>query len=104
MAHRTFRDERGREWDAWEVVPTAVERRMLLHASGAQVRTDRRRVHEARVVVPRELQKGWIAFQSGAERKRLAPIPSGWSDMTDAELMQLLKQAERRSRARRLIE
>jgi hypothetical protein len=104
MAHRTFRDDNGREWDAWEVVPTAVERRMLLHASAGGSRSDRRVRQEARLVVPHDLQKGWLAFQSGAERKRLTPIPRDWSEMSDAELIQLLKRAERRARARRLIE
>jgi hypothetical protein len=104
MAHRTFRDDNGRAWDAWEVIPTAVERRMLIHASAGPARSDRRRRKEARVVVPHDLQKGWLAFQSGVERKRLAPIPPGWSEMSDAELNHLLKHAERRARARRLIE
>jgi hypothetical protein len=103
MAHRTFRDENGSEWDAWEVVPTAVERRMSRHAVSRPA-NDRRRVQDVRVVVPLELQKGWLAFQCGAQRKRLAPIPAGWSEMSDAELKELLKRAERRARARRLIE
>lgn len=103
MAHRTFRDELGREWDVWEVVPTAVERRMAKAPPRASV-AERRRVQETRVVVPDSLQKGWLAFQSGSERRRLAPIPSEWDEMTDRELVELLNQADRRSRARRLIE
>lgn len=103
MAHRTFRDELGREWDVWEVVPTAVERRMARAAPRASA-IERRRAQETRVVVPDSLQKGWLAFQSGSERRRLAPIPKDWEDMTDAELVELLNQADRRSRARRLIE
>jgi hypothetical protein len=105
MAHRTFRDDSGREWDAWEVVPTAVERRISrrMLASSASSK-ERRQVADARVVVPPELQKGWLAFQSGTERRRLAPIPEGWSELSDTELIALLQRAERRSRARRLIE
>jgi hypothetical protein len=86
----------------WEVVPTAVERR-IAKASRARA-TERRRVQETRVVVPEQLQKGWLAFQSGKERRRLAPIPREWEEMTGEELLQLLNQADRRSRARRLIE
>ena len=102
MAHRTFRDEQGRQWDVWEVVPTAVERRMARSRrfSGAE----RRRHEEARVLVPDALQKGWLAFQSEAERRRLAPIPGQWEEMTNEELLVLLKKADRRSRARRLVE
>src|SRR3954454_10474706 len=101
MAHRTFRDESGREWDVWEVVPTAVERRISRHAPVTITSSpERRRAADVRVVVPAELQKGWLAFQSGTERKRLAPIPKGWSDLSEDALRALLQHAERRSRAR----
>lgn len=103
MAHRTFRDELGREWDVWEVVPTAVERRMAKPASRPPV-AERRKVQETRVVVPDTLQRGWLAFQSGKERRRLAPIPPDWEELTGSELIDLLNQADRRTRARRLIE
>ena len=65
---------------------------------------DRRKIQEARVLVPESLQKGWLAFQSGKERRRLAPIPQDWADMTSEELVQLLNRADQRSRTRRLIE
>ena len=104
MAHRTFRDEHGREWDAWEVVPTTVERRMARSSREVPVAADRRKIQEARVLVPESLQKGWLAFQSGKERRRLAPIPQDWADMTSEELVQLLNRADQRSRTRRLIE
>jgi hypothetical protein len=103
MAHRTFRDELGRAWDVWEVVPTAVERR-IARATSRAAAAERRRVQETRVVVPDALQKGWLAFQSGKERRRLAPIPKDWEEMTASELLDLLNSADRRSRARRLIE
>jgi hypothetical protein len=103
MAHRSFRDEKGREWDVWEVVPTAVERRMATSVARPPA-VDRRKVRESRVVVPDRLQKGWLAFQSGRERRRLAPIPKEWDEMTVAELLDLLNQADRRTKARRLIE
>jgi hypothetical protein len=104
MAHRTFRDEQGREWDAWEVVPTAVERRIARDGKSKGDIADRRRIQETRVVVPDELQRGWLAFQSGSERRRLTPIPDDWADMTSLELMELLGRADKRSRARRRIE
>jgi hypothetical protein len=103
MAHRSFRDELGREWDVWEVVPTALERRM---AKSVEIKglPDRRRIHEARVLVPEPLQKGWLAFQCAQERRRLTPIPEDWQDMTNDELLKLLHRADRRSRPRRLVE
>src|SRR4051812_47944252 len=101
MPHRSFHDDVGRAWDVWEVVPTAVERRLSQPASRPPD-VERRRVREARVVVPDRLQKGWLAFQCGWERRRLAPIPGDWDDMTASELVELLQQADRRIRGRRL--
>ena len=103
MAHRSFRDEIGREWDAWEVVPTAVERRIATSVARPP-NVERRRAQETRVLVPDRLQRGWLAFQSGRERRRVAPIPCDWEEMTGAELLELLHQADRRSKARRLVE
>jgi hypothetical protein len=103
MAHRTFRDESGRAWDVWEVVPTAVERRIARTVTRPAV-AERRRVHEPRVVVPERLQRGWLAFQCGRERRRLSPIPVDWEDMTARELAELLHQADRRVKTRRLVE
>ena len=97
MAHRTFRDDQGREWDAWEVVPTAVERRLARDGAIRKPSTERRKVQEARVLVPEDLERGWLAFQSGTERVRLAPIPNEWAEMTDEELVDLLSRATRRS-------
>ena len=87
----------------WDVVPTAVERRMAKPGTRPPG-LERRRVHETRVVVPDRLQKGWLAFQSGRERRRLSPIPGDWDEMTGAELVELLNQADRRIKARRLVE
>jgi hypothetical protein len=103
MPHRSFRDDVGREWDVWEVVPTAVERRIAATIP-RPVEVERRKVKEARVVVPERLQKGWLAFQSGWERRRLTPIPRDWGDMTASELVELLHQADRRVRGRRVAE
>ena len=102
MTHRSFHDEAGRAWDVWDVVPTAVERRIAQEAPRPPA-IERRKVRETRVVVPDRLQKGWLAFQSGGERRRLAPIPGDWDDMTVAELVDLLHHADRR-RARRSID
>ena len=85
------------------MVQTAVERR-ISQSMPLPKDVDRRKVRESRVVVPDRLQKGWLAFQSGRERRRLAPIPADWSEMTTRELVELLEQADRRTRRRRLVE
>jgi hypothetical protein len=84
-------------------VPTAVERRIARPVTRPPD-IERRKVKEARVVVPDRLQKGWLAFQSGWERRRLAPIPGDWDEMTAFELVELLHQADRRVRGRRVPE
>ena len=95
MTHRKIKDGDGRSWDVWEVYPSAVEQRMsgeypAMPAGGA---TKERR--EVRLLVPSALQQGWLAFQSGAERRRLAPIPENWTALDDAALIVLLCQADR---------
>ena len=53
MAHRTFKDSGGRDWEVWDVVPSQW--------------------------VGPTLDGGWLAFQSGEDRRRLAPLPIGIS-------------------------
>jgi hypothetical protein len=102
MSHRSFRDKQGRQWEAWEVVPTAVERRMARDGNlPGEVRQERRRVQETRVLVPKHLQHGWLAFQCGSERRRLTPIPTDWFDMPDPSLADLLEQARQRPKGRK---
>jgi hypothetical protein len=36
---------------------------------------------------------GWLAFQSGAEWRRVAPIPDAWEALSDRELLDLLNRA-----------
>jgi hypothetical protein len=37
--------------------------------------------------------EGWLCLQSADSRRRLAPIPAGWENGTDAELLQLVARA-----------
>jgi hypothetical protein len=105
MPHRTFRDLRGQEWEVWEVHPSAIERRMSAERrSAARAGPPRRRRKESRLTVDPQLAGGWIAFQSRDERRRLAPIPDGWTHLTDAELARLAEQAESLGKPRRLLE
>jgi hypothetical protein len=96
MTHRKIKDETGKPWDVWEVYPSAVEQRMsgeypaITNGDGSVA--GRR---EVRIRLPSALQKGWLAFQSGQDRRRLAPIPVSWITLDDAELVQLLARADR---------
>lgn len=86
----------GKSWDVWEVYPSAVEQRMsgehpaVLDGDGRPL--ERR---EVRIRVPAALEAGWLAFQAGNNRRRLAPIPHEWITLSDEELLGLLDRADR---------
>jgi hypothetical protein len=86
---RSFKDESGREWEVWEVAAAhKPARRTLLPG----------------LAVPAPLKAGWLAFQSGRDRRRLVPVPPGWTDLSMEGLRDLLGRARVIAAARRLIE
>ena len=70
--HRRIVDNQDKVWDVWEVNPSSSSRRLT---------------------VPADMQGGWLAFQCGEERRRIAPLPAAWSEMSDAALVRLMAQA-----------
>jgi hypothetical protein len=68
MALREFVDAEGRQWRVWETVP-------------------------ARGLGLGEFGKGWLTFDDGVERRRLAPVPGNWPRLTDERLALLLRIA-----------
>ena len=68
MSYRTFTDSHGVEWQAWDVFPS----------------TD----------VRHTLQGGWLTFQAGREKRRLAPVPLYWVNADVEELCRLLETAK----------
>jgi hypothetical protein len=92
MAMRIFVDSTGREWHVYDVVPRADERRHYdRRAPSEQPEVERRGDEDRRLTVGRrssltDLGLGWLLFDSGDLRKRLAPIPENWVVATDAEL------------------
>ena len=114
---REVRDAQGRPWRVTAVRPndvlgerrlTADDRRVtpiesLLDPPVLQRRSgrDRRVANERRHALPGALlppawRDGWLMFESDEEVRRLAPIPSDWTDMADAELAGLLPRSARR--------
>jgi hypothetical protein len=92
MPHRSFVDDTGRQWDAWNVTPEKVERR----TSKPSVKLpfpDRRKTSEVRVKIGTALARGWLCFETSGEKRRLSPIPPGWDSLSDNELAALCKQA-----------
>lgn len=68
MAHRTFRDQAGLEWQVWDVMPTSA--------------------------VGVTLDGGWLTFLAGEDKRRLAPVPLYWLHASEAELTVLLQTAK----------
>ena len=94
MSHRRLQDEGGRWWDVWETRPTIIDRRAGRdRRRGKRGRTDRRTRSEARVSVEPQFRDGWLAFQSGEEWHRFAPIPAAWESLSDDQLRALLGKA-----------
>jgi hypothetical protein len=72
--HRPFDDDNGVRWDAFAV-----------HPSGATA---------GRGALPDPYTKGWLSFTSATETRRLAPIPDGWTELSDDGLRLLFEMAE----------
>lgn len=73
MPIRDFTDAGGVRWQVWATTP---------------MRGD----------VRPQFASGWLAFESGGERRRLTPIPAEWEDVADSGLCELLAQATAVSR------
>ena len=55
---------------------------------------DRRRAVEERVAgISGDLAAGWLAIEVAGERRRLSPIPVGWTALPDAALLALCREA-----------
>ncbi len=100
MAQRSFVDGVGTSWKVWDVQPTwaerrAVDRRRALAAASEERRagTERRVRAELRVRLSPGLEHGWLAFESAAQKRRLAPIPTDWSQMPTGALAALCGRA-----------
>ena len=78
MAARTFIDASGLTWEVFEV---------------------HRASQKAGAVSP-GLENGWLAFASGENKRRLAPIPAGWALAPDTELEALCESARHAPRPR----
>ena len=94
MPHRKIQDEGGRFWDVWDTYPTIIDRRAGRdRRTGARAARERRQKSEPRVSVEPQFRDGWLAFQSGNEWRRLAPIPDAWEQLSDGDLLELLTRA-----------
>jgi hypothetical protein len=70
MAVRTFESPDGVVWSVWEVIPGRVSE--FRSSFGSHL--------------PRELADGWLCFDCGSEKRRLAPLPQGWAERPETDL------------------
>ena len=98
----------------WDVIPAWGERRRgeRRAAAGAPPRgvgerrqSDRRHIRSIRIALTPRLATGWLAFEWGDARRRLAPIPADWHLLPEERLRELWRAAEQLPpRRRRLVE
>lgn len=87
MAHREFLDAGGTQWTVWDVHPTAAMSMLGAPAAVGEgatrtgVRGDQGVTRAAIEYVEAALAAGWLCFESTSEKRRLAPIPSGWETL-----------------------
>lgn len=101
MAYRVFTDSSGTDWQAWDVAPTAIERRVGERRvmSDAVGFVERRR-RDRRVVAGRwspltsGLRDGWLCFDGKAGRRRLTPVPADWEHCAESTLERYCRSAQ----------
>jgi hypothetical protein len=93
MPVREVIDQHGRHWTIWRVSPEYVERRQSAHPEIVRQVGERRKRKEARATVSAEYRNGWLAFETAGERRRLVPVPEGWAEWTDEQLLDLIERA-----------
>jgi hypothetical protein len=111
VSYRTFVDSAGRRWEVWLVTPAAAERRRTdrrAKAGGSMTGTTREGVSDRRITPERrrnpfrrnldvasEYSNGWLCFEGGGEKRRLAPVPDGWDQAGPDRLATWLQSAKR---------
>ena len=70
MGVRTFESPDGATWSVWEVIPGQISE--LRSRFGSHL--------------PGDLADGWLCFDCGSEKRRLAPLPPGWHESAEEDL------------------
>ena len=102
MGYRIFRDSRGTDWQAYDVMPRLADRRMNERRARAvepvghdrRARVDRRVITGARPTLTHGMSDGWLCFEAPEEKRRLAPIPDHWETYRESQLEALCEQAQ----------
>jgi hypothetical protein len=93
---REFTDTKGVHWRIWQVTPSDSTLETLSTTPqgvpSSSVRTERIARDEAR---RREWTQGWLLFESPDEKRRLFPIPDGWTTASIVALQAMCDSAKR---------
>jgi hypothetical protein len=107
VSYRTFLDSTGKRWEVWLVTPAAAERRKVDRRvapaeASLNIPFERRRTPERRqspfrrtISVASEYSNGWLCFECEGEKRRLAPVPDGWSEAGPDRMSTWLQAAKR---------
>ena len=90
---RRFKDSRGVRWEVWDVRPKSLERRFITPATPPEG-VERRETPQFRVSLGPDMARGWLIFDNGSQRRRLAPVPAHWEELSDTALAQLCEAAK----------
>jgi len=95
---RAFLDIQGNRWEVTEIRPRVPQDRRSGGDRRATARafTDRRREEAG-------AGDGWLLFECAGERRRLRPVPEGWTRASIDELEMMLAAAAPGGHVRRLI-
>ena len=85
MPLREFTDTSGRRWQAWNTVPGS-DVVVPVGRAGTTVTPSGAHVSPG-------LELGWLTFQAGDDKRRLSPIPPGWTTASDREMTEYLADA-----------
>jgi len=77
---RTMADSTGTVWTVFEVKKTGAS--------------------DQWAYLPEQFGNGWLCFESDVAKRRLTPIPPGWSELSDGDILVLMNAAQPVIRAR----
>ena len=111
MAYRSFRDAEGTEWEAWDVLPRLFERRLAERRQDVEsgpiperrARAERRLQRNRRATLA-GLERGWLCFEAGEEKRRLTPIPMDWPRCDESRLRHYCREARPIQRVAKLAD
>jgi hypothetical protein len=95
MPQRQFIDSEGQAWTVWDVVPSRVAQELdaAWLARHEPENTEGAPAVRPRASLPDRFAGGWLCFERAGEKRRLAPVPSGWHRLTSLELEALRNRA-----------